>query len=266
MIRFDSFRFGYIGHSCELAISEIPFNGVVAVLGENGSGKTTFFESMLGLKPYSGDIAIDGESIKGKEFKYFSYIPQDVRCEMRFPTKDWILQGLAPYRSIFYSPTDSDFNDLEEVINKYKLLPREILDRDVSLLSGGEIRKAAIARALLQKTKYIIMDEIFSQLDPMAGRELRSIVDSLRDEGKTIFISIHDTRLIDYANGSIYFTKDVRKSSCNAISSEEVWVGRLKPHGEDNSMMIKSTYHIDHLDKNSKECFDMDDGYTLYTK
>ena len=102
MIRFDSFRFGYIGHSCELAISEIPFNGVVAVLGENGSGKTTFFESMLGLKPYSGDITIDGESIKGKEFKYFSYIPQDVRCEMRFPTKDWILQGLAPYRSIFY--------------------------------------------------------------------------------------------------------------------------------------------------------------------
>lgn len=258
MIEFKDFRFGYPGHNCICDIDVIPCDGLITVLGNNGVGKTTFFESILGLKPHSGEIIVDyHKEIKGREFRYFSYIPQDVRCDLHIPTRDWILHGLAQYHTFFYIPSENDMKELGRIIRWYHILPEELLDRDVSLLSGGEIRKAAIARALLQDTDYIIMDEIFSQLDPVAGKELRDIVRRLGDRGKTIFVSTHDVSLTQYSESSIYIYQD--PNSGGDWRMKHIHNGALENH-------IERIYGTPIKQQLGNVCMNMEDGYTLYTK
>lgn len=207
MIEFKQFIFGCKTHHCRLNFSRLPNNGLIAVVGVNGSGKTTFFESILGIRKHEGYVEVDKRNISKKEFEYFSYIPQNIISSIRLPAKEWILQGVAPYRSAFYIPNKDDEDKLSLLIEKYPIISEDLLSRHVSTLSGGELKKCAILRCLLQNTIFIIMDEIFAQLDLETCMELRNILTELKRD-HLILVSIHDTFALHYMDSAIYINKN----------------------------------------------------------
>ena len=175
----------------------------IGLLGPNGSGKTTLFYTIIGLiKPDSGSIILDGEDITDlpiyKRAKNgIGYLPQEAS----------IFRGLSVEENIraVLEILESDKQKIEEEID---LLLKEFdidhLRRTPSLaLSGGERRRVEIARCLASHPKYILLDEPFAGIDPIAVGEIRELVSHLKERGVGVLITDHNVRetltLIDRA-------------------------------------------------------------------
>ena len=175
----------------------------IGLLGPNGSGKTTLFYTIIGLiKPDTGSIILDGEDITDlpiyKRAKNgIGYLPQEAS----------IFRGLSVEDNIraVLEILESDKQKIEEEID---LLLKEFdidhLRRTPSLaLSGGERRRVEIARCLASHPKYILLDEPFAGIDPIAVGEIRELVSHLKERGVGVLITDHNVRetltLIDRA-------------------------------------------------------------------
>ncbi len=175
----------------------------IGLLGPNGSGKTTLFYTIIGLiKPDTGSIILDGEDITDlpiyKRAKNgIGYLPQEAS----------IFRGLSVEENIcaVLEILESDKQKIEEEVD---LLLKEFdidhLRRTPSLaLSGGERRRVEIARCLASHPKYILLDEPFAGIDPIAVGEIRELVSHLKERGVGVLITDHNVRetltLIDRA-------------------------------------------------------------------
>lgn len=180
---------------------EIANAGIYAILGPNGSGKTTILKSILGMViPQKGQIEFDGLNIKNntsyrKSIDYvpqIAHFPQNVRVSEIFELIERI-RGLKPVRK-------------EELISLFKLTP--YLNQRIGSLSGGNLQKLNLTLALMFDSKMIILDEPTSGLDPIA---LIALKDLLRDEfkrGKTILLTTHIMNLVEELATDITFILD----------------------------------------------------------
>ena len=167
---------------------------VVALLGPNGAGKTTCFYSIAGLiNPDSGNIQIDGKDVTN--------LPMYRRAQMGIgylPQEASIFRGLT---------VESNLNAVLEISIKDHSERRTQLDsllaefsithiRQASAisLSGGERRRVEIARCLAIKPKYILLDEPFAGVDPIAVNDIRSLVSHLKDRDIGVLITDHNVR------------------------------------------------------------------------
>jgi len=176
---------------------------IIGLLGPNGAGKTTLFYIIMGLiKPNSGQIKLDGYDIT-KLAMYsrarlgISYLPQEpsifrgmnvtdnINCVLEITEKNSKLRKIK----------------LEKLIEIFGL--EKIQKSPARVLSGGERRRVEIARAIASQPKYILMDEPFSGVDPIAIEEIKKIIRSLSDNNIGIIITDHNVRdtlsLIDRA-------------------------------------------------------------------
>ena len=166
---------------------------IAIILGPNGAGKSTLIKCLVGLlKPEQGTISIDGTdlvSLKGKErAKLISYVPQNIA----FPSLsvyDAILLGRLPYFTM--SPSKKDHEETEKVIQKLSL--ENIASRNVDELSGGERQKVAIARALVQSSKFMVFDEPTSNLDVRNQLMILDLIEAIAKESHSmVLIAMHD--------------------------------------------------------------------------
>ena len=167
---------------------------VVALLGPNGSGKTTCFYAIAGLvTPEGGSVRIDGVEVIGlpmyrRARMGIGYLPQEVSIFRGLNVQDNILAVLE-----IAEPDRRRRRDrLEELLSEFSITH---LRRAPALaLSGGERRRVEIARCLAAKPKYLLLDEPFAGVDPIAVGDIRGLVSDLRRRGIGVLITDHNVR------------------------------------------------------------------------
>lgn len=167
---------------------------IVGLLGPNGAGKTTTFYMMVGLiRPENGNIFLDGEDIV--EFPMYkraqrgiSYLPQEPSIFRKLSVED-NLRAVLEIKGIGKEEIESE---VERLLREFNLL--EFSKRDGYKLSGGERRKAEIARAIAIKPLFILFDEPFTGIDPITIIELKKMLNYLKSKGLGILITDHNVR------------------------------------------------------------------------
>lgn len=167
---------------------------VVGLLGPNGAGKTTSFYMVVGLvQPDSGDILLDDDSI-GNEPMYkrarvgLSYLAQEPSIFRKLTVSENITVALEAHG---YS--DVRMNEkLEELLTDFRIV--HIRDSFGYSLSGGERRRVEIARALAGAPKFLLLDEPFAGIDPIAVADIQEIIRQLKAKGIGVLITDHNVR------------------------------------------------------------------------
>jgi len=167
---------------------------VVALLGPNGSGKTTCFYSIAGLvTPEGGQVILDGRDITllpmyRRAKLGIGYLPQEMSIFRGLSVEDNILAILE----ISISDKVSRRERLEDLLSEFSITH---LRRASALsLSGGERRRVEIARCLASNPKYVLLDEPFAGVDPIAVGEIRTLVADLKTRGIGVLITDHNVR------------------------------------------------------------------------
>jgi lipopolysaccharide export system ATP-binding protein len=167
---------------------------VVALLGPNGSGKTTCFYAIAGLiTPEGGSVAIDGRDITTlpmyRRAKLgIGYLPQEMSIFRSMSVEDNIMAILE----IAVPEKRKRRERLEELLSEFSI---EHLRRASALaLSGGERRRVEIARCLAAGPKYVLLDEPFAGVDPIAVGEIRHLVADLKNRGIGVLITDHNVQ------------------------------------------------------------------------
>lgn len=173
---------------------ELHRGEVVALLGPNGSGKTTCFYTIAGLvTPEAGQVLIDGRDVTllpmyRRAKAGISYLPQEMSIFRGLSVEDNILAILE----ISIRDRHKRRERLEELLGEFSI---EHLRRASALaLSGGERRRVEIARALAANPRYLLLDEPFAGVDPIAVGEIRTLVHDLKDRGIGVLITDHNVR------------------------------------------------------------------------
>lgn len=167
---------------------------VVAILGPNGAGKTTSFYMMCGLvRPDAGQVILDGQDI--------TRLPMYARARLGIgylPQDSSIFRGLTAEKNISavleLGPKSRKAQKarLEQLINEFGL--EKVRHAPAPALSGGERRRVEIARALASDPKFILLDEPFAGVDPIAVSDIRTLVKKLKTYGIGVLITDHNVR------------------------------------------------------------------------
>lgn len=167
---------------------------IVGLLGPNGAGKTTTFYMIVGMiKPENGSIFLDGEDIGQlpmyqKARRGIGYLPQEPSIFRKLTVRD----NLRAVLEIKGYPDADIAGMVEDLLDEFNL--RGFADRNGYRLSGGERRRTEIARALALKPTFILFDEPFTGIDPIAIIELKKMLTYLKNKGLGILITDHNVR------------------------------------------------------------------------
>lgn len=230
MINIRHVTFGYGKNNVLSDINlTIESGSLTAFIGLNGAGKSTLFGCLLKQnKINNGEITVHGKNIKNYSYndyaKIVSVVPQFssiIRAD--YKVRDFLVEGRTPYLSAFAIPGMKEYSFSEKIavemgVDKY-------LDTEFNKLSGGQQQLVLIARALVQDTPIILLDEPMSALDLENQSFLLRIIKKLSTEGKTVLFSthnpnhalslacdvciIHNNQVFDYGKASEVLTVDV---------------------------------------------------------
>jgi iron complex transport system ATP-binding protein len=177
----------------------IPRGDVVAVLGENGSGKSTFLKVLVRILPVAGgELRFDGRSLsqipRRELARRVAYVPQSVDLVFPIRSLDLVLQGRAPHGNGFVAETSEDLRLAREAMRACDV--EDLADRDAKALSGGERRRVFLARALAQEAEVWLLDEPTAGLDPRHRLEfLETLWRVHRERGTTVLLVTHEIGL-----------------------------------------------------------------------
>jgi zinc transport system ATP-binding protein len=163
----------------------------LAILGPNGSGKSTLLKVILGLlEPDRGSVRVFGES-PARSRGEIGYVPQHFRFDLDFPIRvlDVVLMGRLARRGLLRRFSAEDRSIARAMLEKVEIL--HLAERQVGRLSGGELQRVLIARALAVEPRLLLLDEPTASLDERIGRSLWELLDGLSREMTVVLVS-HD--------------------------------------------------------------------------
>ncbi len=194
-LRAESLAKKYDGRMVVKDVSlEVKSGEIVGLLGPNGAGKTTTFYMMTGMiSPEAGELYLDDEFIGAlpmyqRALKGISYLPQEPSIFRKLSVRDNI-RAVLEIRGI---PINEREVMIENILDEYDL--NDFSERLGMRLSGGQRRRTEIARAIATHPKFILFDEPFAGIDPIAIMELKKMLQYLRDRGLGILITDHNVR------------------------------------------------------------------------
>ncbi len=200
-----------LGYDGQAIIKDLNFTvkrgDYLCIIGENGSGKTTLMKSMLGLlRPLSGDIVFD----EGLTAGAIGYLPQRTDIQKDFPAtvREVVLSGCLKRlgRRWFYSAADRQL----AAENMARLGIAELADRSCRQLSGGQLQRVLLARALCAADQALVLDEPVTGLDPQVTAELYRLIEELNRAGVTIIMISHDLgAALKYATHILSFSDTI---------------------------------------------------------
>ncbi|AXX87067.1 LPS export ABC transporter ATP-binding protein [Malaciobacter marinus] len=173
---------------------DIKSGEIVGLLGPNGAGKTTTFYTVCGLvKPTSGEVFFDGMNITNlplheRALKGIGYLPQESSIFKDLSVED----NLFLAAEVVTSDKSEQHKRVEELLEVFNIEP--IRKRKGISLSGGERRRTEIARALVSKPKFLLLDEPFAGVDPIAVKDIQEIIHQLTLIGIGVLITDHNVR------------------------------------------------------------------------
>ena len=173
---------------------EVKSGEVVGLLGPNGAGKTTTFYMICGLvEASSGDVFFDGENLSKMPLhvraqKGIGYLPQEASIFKDLSVEDNLLVA-AQASKMSKAEQETRINELLDMFNI-----EPIRYRDGISLSGGERRRVEIARALVNKPKFLLLDEPFAGVDPIAVLDIQHVIKQLVSYDIGVLITDHNVR------------------------------------------------------------------------
>jgi iron complex transport system ATP-binding protein len=171
---------------------------LIAVIGPNGAGKSTLLSALAGLlEPDSGRVHLDGLELK--QFRKAnlaqrrSYLPQNPRCEWAIPVERLVALGLTPVLPTFGGLAAAERDAVSRALATCDLLKQR--DQAATTLSGGELARAMLARALVSDPDLLIVDEPITGLDPRHALDTIQRLRALAERGKLVIAALHDLTL-----------------------------------------------------------------------
>ncbi len=208
VIDLKDISFGYdktlLFHGLSVAFGEGDF---CAVMGPNGSGKTTLLKCICGLlKPSCGEALVMGKPVEAYHAKHLarlvSYVPQRHDTVFDITVHDLVMTGRYPYQKKWQLPDTQDERAVDEMLDRCNLTG--LRNRMLASLSGGEMQRALIARAMAQQTPVMLLDEPMSNLDVTHRYEIMDILADLNRKGVTVIIIIHDIPIaVEYVTSAL---------------------------------------------------------------
>jgi lipopolysaccharide export system ATP-binding protein len=193
---------------------EVSAGEVVGLLGPNGAGKTTTFYMVVGLcRPDAGKVFLDDEDITDlpmhiRARKGLSYLPQEPSVFRKLTVRENLLAVLEALGL----PVIKRLNMLEKLLGEFKI--SHIAQTKGYALSGGERRRVEIARALATGPDFILLDEPFAGIDPIAVLDLQNIINELKAKEIGILISDHNVRETLRVCDKAYILNDGKVLEC----------------------------------------------------
>ncbi|MBS3811167.1 MAG: metal ABC transporter ATP-binding protein [Halanaerobiales bacterium] len=204
----------------ELKVNRKQF---LAIIGPNGGGKTTLLKVILGLiEPDSGQVKIKGLDIKEGR-KLIGYVPQISDFDKQFPinVKDVILMGrISDKQGFFHSYSQEDINFVEGIMKDLDIL--DFKARQIGRLSGGQLQRVLIGRALAAEPEILLLDEPTASLDAESRSNIYKILKDINDE-ITIIVATHDLSAISsYFDSVACLNKNLHYHGDKNISQDDV--------------------------------------------
>ena len=194
-IEADSVCVNYNGtvalHDASLTL---PAGRICGLVGMNGSGKSTLFKALTGfVRPSRGRIRINGLTVsEAQREQAVAYVPQSEGIDNNFPVSVWdvVMMGRYGAMNLLRIPGRVDRVAVREALSQVDLL--ELRDRPIGALSGGQRKRAFLARAIAQGASVLLLDEPFNGVDVRTEKLMADLFLQFREEGRTILISTHD--------------------------------------------------------------------------
>jgi lipopolysaccharide export system ATP-binding protein len=167
---------------------------IVGLLGPNGAGKTTTFYMVIGLtQPNEGRVFLDGQDITEDPMylrarKGINYLPQEPSVFRKLTVEQNLLAVLESIDISSYAIKER----LKSLLSELKII--HLAKQKASTLSGGERRRLEITRALATEPRFMLLDEPFAGIDPLALNDIKQIIKQLKERGIGIIISDHNVR------------------------------------------------------------------------
>lgn len=198
MIEIKDLNVDYFGSSAlENVNLEIPLGHTVGIIGPNGAGKSTLIKALLEvIKKRTGSVRVEGRDISEYKRK-IAYVPQKNDIDLTFPitVKDTVLTGTYPNLRIFQRPGKKERERAEECMAMVDI--SDLANKQISNLSGGQLQRVFIARALAQGANVFFLDEPFVGIDMVSEKIIVNLLKHLREEGKTILVVHHDLHEVE---------------------------------------------------------------------
>ena len=198
-IGFCDLTVSYDGTDAVVGFNDLLHSGEwLCLIGPNGAGKSSVLRAAAGLVPYTGSVAINQTEIPAASARWraqhIAYVPQAPVIPTDMSVYEYVLLGRNPYINYFSSETSHDRDVIDRVLNRLDLV--QFSARKLGTLSGGEVQRLVIARALAQEAPVLLLDEPTSALDIGHQQQALELVDGLRrEQGLTIISAMHDLTL-----------------------------------------------------------------------
>lgn len=190
------YRNGHI--ALRQASFSVPAGSIAALVGVNGSGKSTLFKAIMGFVPLaSGHVTLSEMPAKtALKRNIVSYVPQAEEVDWSFPVlvEDVVMMGRYGYMNMLRIPRAADKQSVDEALGRVGM--RDFRHRQIGELSGGQKKRVFLARALAQSGQIILLDEPFTGVDVKTEAAIITLLQELRDEGRTMLVSTHDLNTI----------------------------------------------------------------------
>ncbi len=203
---------------------EVKQGEIVGLLGPNGAGKTTSFYMMVGLvKPNEGHVFLDNDDVTDQPMYRraqmgIGYLAQEASVFRKLSVEDNILAVLE----MTDMSKKEQYEKLDSLLDEFGL--QHIRKNQGDLLSGGERRRTEIARCLATDPKFILLDEPFAGVDPIAVEDIQLIVSKLKDRNIGILITdhnVHETLSITDRAYLLYEGKILKSGTAEELASDE---------------------------------------------
>jgi manganese/zinc/iron transport system ATP- binding protein len=171
--------------------ADIPRGELVSIVGPNGSGKSTLLKAIAGLVPLAGgEIRLFDEPI-GRERRRVAYVPQREEVDWAFPVsvRDVAMMGRYPRRGWLRRSTNEDAHIVHDALDRLGI--RDLAERQIAELSGGQQRRTFIARAVAQEPDVILLDEPMTGIDAATHDRILELFAEWRAEGKVVLQATH---------------------------------------------------------------------------
>jgi iron complex transport system ATP-binding protein len=171
--------------------------GWTALIGPNGAGKTSALRALAGLAQYDGEVLIDGRDARGlgrrAVARVVAFVPQKPETPPALTVAEYVLLGRTPHISYLGGEGRRDREAAAQALRRLEL--ERFAERALGSLSGGELQRAVLARALAQEAPVLLLDEPTTALDLGRQQLVLELVDELRRDGLTVVTTMHDLTL-----------------------------------------------------------------------
>ena len=210
----------------QLLLKDVCFKietpSLIAIIGHNGVGKTTFLKSLTGQAPYEGLLRFkdfDFSYPKSLPTIHYAYLEQNTPINFDIPVLDIVVMGNYQQKKFLENYSKEDYIKAQEAINQVGMTGFE--NKSIKTLSGGELRLTFLAQMLVKNADLLLLDEPTNALDIRNKTKVMNILKQLSDEGKGIIFTTHDLDYLIETNGYLINFSE-KKPQLEIISYETI--------------------------------------------